>query len=47
VGEEDAARKYDEAAREHHGEKAVLNFVTDDDLKVRIGICVIVGVGSI
>ena len=31
VNEEDAARRYDEAAREHHGDKAVLNFPTAQD----------------
>lgn len=34
VKEEDAARRYDEAAREHHGDKAVLNFLTEDDINV-------------
>ncbi|KAH9253218.1 hypothetical protein BASA81_008900 [Batrachochytrium salamandrivorans] len=34
VKEEDAARRYDEAAREHHGDKAVLNFTTPQDLQV-------------
>lgn len=34
VREEDAARRYDEAAREHHGDKAVLNFTTPLDLQV-------------
>jgi hypothetical protein len=29
--EEAAARRYDEAAREHHGEKALINFITDED----------------
>jgi len=31
IKEEDAARKYDEAARIHHGDKAVLNFPTEED----------------
>jgi len=31
--EEDAARKYDEAAREHHGSRAVLNFLTEEDIR--------------
>lgn len=31
VNEVDAARKYDEAARQHHGERAVLNFPTAED----------------
>ena len=30
--EEQAARRYDEAARLHHGKSAMLNFVTDDDV---------------
>jgi len=30
--EEQAARRYDEAARLHHGKAAMLNFVTPDDL---------------
>jgi len=34
VNEEDAARKYDEAARQHHGDKAVLNFPTEEDKKL-------------
>lgn len=29
--EEGAARKYDDAAREHHGDKALLNFITPAD----------------
>jgi len=29
--EEAAARRYDEAAREHHGDKALINFITSED----------------
>lgn len=29
--EELAARRYDEAAREHHGGKALINFITEED----------------
>ena len=29
--EEAAARKYDDAAREHHGDKALINFITPED----------------
>lgn len=29
--EEAAARRYDEAARLHHGDKALINFITNDD----------------
>jgi hypothetical protein len=32
--EEQAAKCYDEAARKHHGAQAMLNFVTDEDMKV-------------
>ena len=32
--EEAAARRYDDAAREHHGDKALLNFVTQEDRQV-------------
>lgn len=32
--EEQAARRYDEAARLHHGRAAMLNFVTEDDVAI-------------